>query len=151
MMTGLGPLLASLVAVDIAALMRRLKKNAILYGFALLFLLTAYVLAIAALAVHLGQSWGLPLALLVAAGGALVLALVMLFWIMAQNQAEARRRREAAAVNSNKALMVTAAVSALPLVLKSKPVLLASIAAGLGFAATRAMGGRRDHLQDPPQ
>lgn len=140
MMTGLGPLLASLAAMDIAAFMRKLKRNAILYAFALVFLLTAYVLVVAALAVYLGQMWGLPVALLAVAGGALVLGLFMFLWVALANRVEERRKREAAAANSSKALMVTAALSALPILIKSRPLLLASVAAGLGFLVMRNTG-----------
>jgi ABC-type Na+ efflux pump permease subunit len=133
MMTGLGPILASFAAMDIAAFRRKMKRNVFLYAFAILFLLTAYVLAVAALAIHLGQMWGLPVALLSVAGGALVLGLFMFLWVAMANRAEERRKREAAAANSSKALMVTAALSALPMLVKSRPLMLASVAAGLGF------------------
>lgn len=151
MMAGLGPLLASLVAMDVAAFTRRLKRNAILYAFMLVFLLTAYALAVAALAVYLGQMWGLPMALLAVAGGALVLALVVLLWVTMENRAEERRKREAAAANSNKALMVTAAISALPLVMKSRPLLLVAVAAGVGFLLTRNMGAVSRDTDDPAE
>ena len=140
MMTGLGPLLASLAAMDIAAFMRKLKRNAILYAFALVFLLTAYALAVAALAAYIGQIWGLPVALLAVAGGALVLGLIMFLWVALANRAEERRKREAAAANSSKALMVTAALSALPILVKSRPLLLVSVAAGLGFLIMKGTG-----------
>lgn len=140
MMTGLGPLLASLAAVDIAAFTRKLKRNAILYAFALVFLLTAYVMVVAALAVYLGQMWGLPIALLALAGGAMVLGLFMFLWVALANRAEERRKREAAASNSSKALMMTAALSVLPMLVKSRPLLLASVAAGIGFLVMKNTG-----------
>lgn len=140
MMTGLGPLLASFAAMDIAAFSRKLKRNAILYAFALVFLLTAYALAVTALAVHLGQMWGLPIALLAVAGGALVLGLFMFAWVAMANRAEEKRKRQAAAANSSKALMVTAALTALPAIIKSRPLLLASVAAGMGFLVMKNMG-----------
>ncbi|WP_152601197.1 hypothetical protein [Rhizobium sp. YS-1r] len=151
MMAGLGPLLASLVAMDVAAFARRLKRNAILYAFMLVFLLTAYVLAVAALAVYLGQMWGLPMALLAVAGGALVLAFIVLLWVMMENRAEEKRKREAAAASSNKALMVTAAISALPLVMKSRPLLLVGVAAGLGFLLTRNLGAASRDTNEPAE
>jgi hypothetical protein len=140
MMTGLGPLLASLAALDIASLTARLKRNAVLYGFALIFLFTAYVLLVAALAVYLGQTWGMPVALVVVAGGALLLGLIMFLWVALANRAEQRRKRVAAAAGGNKALMMTAALSALPVLVKSRPLLLASVAAGLGFLVMRSTG-----------
>ena len=151
MMTGLGPLLASLAAIDIAAVMSRVRRNGIVYGFALLFLLTAYALVVAALAVYLGGLWGMPMALLVVAGGALVLALIMYFWVATANRAEARRKREAAAANSSKALMATAALSALPLIVKSRPLLFVSVAAGRGFLLTRQMAPAKRHPDEPAE
>ncbi|MGK9053948.1 hypothetical protein [Neorhizobium petrolearium] len=152
MMAGLGPLLASLAAMDVAAFTRRLKRNVILYALALIFLLTAYALGVAALAIQLGSLWGMPIALLVVAGGALVLALIMYLWVVMENRAEARRKREAAASSSSKALMVTAAISALPVIMKSRPLLLASAAAGLGFLLTRNMGSNeRGHAREPAE
>lgn len=150
MMAGIGPVLASLAAMDIAAFSRKLKRNAILYAFALIFILTAYVLGVAALAVHLGQMWGLPIALLVVAGGALVLGIFMILWVVLANKAEERRRRQAAAANSSKALMVTAALSALPMIVKSRPLLLASAAAGLGFLLMRGSGASSSY-NDPAE
>ncbi|MDR6817210.1 ABC-type Na+ efflux pump permease subunit [Neorhizobium sp. 2083] len=151
MMTGLGPLLASLAAMDIAALMGRLKRNAILYAFALLFVLTAYGLAVAALAVYLAGIWGAPLALLAVAGGSLVLALIMYLCVVIANRAEQRRKREAAASNSSKALMMTAALTALPLLAKSRPLLLVAIVGGLGFLATKTMGASSRRYSEPAE
>lgn len=151
-MTGLGPLLASLLAADVTAFKRRLQRNAILYVFALLFLLTAYALGVAALAVQLGSLWGMPIGLLIVAGGALVLALIMYLWVVMENRAEARRKREAAAANSSKALMVTAAISALPLVAKSRPLLLVLAVAGLGFLVSRsATSADRGQAEEPAE
>lgn len=148
MLTGLGPVLASFAAVDIATFTRKLKRNALLYSVALLFLLTAYVLAVAALAIYLGQTLGLPIALLSVAGGAFFLALILMIWASAANRAEERRKREAASANSSKALMMTAALSALPAVIKSKPLLMLSAAGGLGFLMMKTMGTKRRY-EDP--
>lgn len=151
MMTGLGPLLASLAAMDIAAFTRKLKRNAILYAFVLLFLLTAYGLAVAALAVYLAGIWGAPVALLAATGGALFLALIMYLCVVVANASEQRRKREAAASNSSKALMMTAALTALPLLVKSRPLLLVAVVGGLGFLATKAMGASNRRYSEPAE
>lgn len=143
MLTALGPLLASFIATDVAAMKRKLRRNAILYGVAFILFLTTYVLLVAALAVHLGTLWGMPVALLVVAGGALLLGLVLMACVAIANSAQERRRREAAAANSNKALAITAAVSALPLLLKSKPLLLMAAAGGLGFLAMKGTGSKQ--------
>jgi hypothetical protein len=142
MMTALGPLLASFIATDVAAMKRRFRRNAILYGIALVLFLTTYVLLVAALAVYLGTLWGTLAALLVMAGGALLLALIMLGCVAIANSAEEKRRRQAAAANSNRALAMTAAVSALPILMKSKPLLLLAVAGGLGFLAIKGTGSK---------
>jgi Ca2+/Na+ antiporter len=147
MMAGLGPLLASLAAMDVAAFTRRLKRNAILYAMVLLFLLTAYGLLVAALAVYLASIWGAPMALLAVAGGALVLALAVYLWVVIANGAEQRRKREAAASNSSKA----AALTALPLLVKSRPLLLAAVVGGLGFLATKTMGASGRPYSEPAE
>ncbi|MNL85166.1 hypothetical protein D3C87_2133860 [compost metagenome] len=62
------------------------------------------------------------------------------------NAAEERRKRREAAANSQRALAMTAAVSALPFLMKSKPLMLLAVAGGLGFLATKGGGSR----QGPP-
>jgi nitrate reductase NapE component len=151
MMAGLGPLLASLAAMDVAAFTRRLKRNAVLYALVLLFLLTAYGLLVAALAVYLAGIWGPPMALLAVAGGALVLAFVVYLCAVIANGAEQRRKREAAASNSSKALMMTAALTALPLLIKSRPLLLVAVVGGLGFLATKTMGASNRRYSEPAE
>lgn len=142
MLTALGPLLASFIATDVAAMKRKFRRNAILYGIALVLFLTTYVLLVTALAVYLGTLWGTLAALLVAAGGAFLLGLIILACVAIANSAEEKRRREAAAANSNKALAVTAAVSALPILMRSKPLLLLAAVGGLGFLALRGTGSK---------
>ncbi|MND67012.1 hypothetical protein D3C80_584170 [compost metagenome] len=146
MLTALGPLVASFIAMDVAAMKRKIRRNAILYGIAAAFLWTAYGLLVAALAIHLGERWGLPIAMLVIAGGMIVMALFIIAIVMMLNAAEERRKRREAAANSQRALAMTAAVSALPLLMKSKPLMLLAVAGGLGFLATKGGGSR----QGPP-
>ncbi|WP_051903758.1 hypothetical protein [Neorhizobium vignae] len=151
MMAGLGPLLASLAAMDVAAFTRRLRRNAILYALVLLFVLTAYGLLVAALAVYLAGIWGTSMALLAVAGGALVLAFAVYLGVVIANGAEQRRKRDAAASNSSKALMMTAALTALPLLVKSRPLLLAAVVGGLGFLAVRTMGTSNRRYSEPAE
>lgn len=155
MMAGLGPLLASLAAVDLAAFTQRLKRNAVFYAFALVFLLTGYVAAVAAMAVFLASVWGPAMALVAIASGAFLLAIVMFTIVLILNSSEQRRKREAAAASGSRALMATAAITALPLLLKSRPLLVASILGGLGFLALRNKDGigstMSRHDRDSPQ
>jgi uncharacterized membrane protein len=147
MMTTIGPLLASFIATDVAALKRKIRRNAILYGIAAAFLWTAYGLLVAALAIYLGERWGLVIGMLVIAGGMIVMALVILAIVMILNAAEERRKKQEAVANSQRALAMTAAVSALPLLMKSKPLMLLAAAGGLGFLMLKGGKGPR---QGPP-
>jgi ABC-type Na+ efflux pump permease subunit len=144
MLGALGPLLASFLAVDVSSMKRRLRRNAILYGIASAFFLTAYVLLVTALALYLGERWGLPIALLAVAGGMIVLALIMIGAAAIANSIEEKRRREAAQAASSQAMMVTAALSVVPAVIKSKPLMAVSIAAGLGFLLMKGVGRSSD-------
>jgi heme/copper-type cytochrome/quinol oxidase subunit 2 len=136
-MGGLGSILASLAAGNAAAFAHRMKRNAVLYAVILLFVLTAYVLAVASLAIYLGQMWGMPIGLLVVAAGALVLAVFIYLCVMLADRAAERRRREAAAADTQKAMMVTAALTAVPSIIKSKPLMAVAVAAGVAFLATK--------------
>ena len=137
MLGALGPILASFAAVDIAGFVRKARRNAILFGLAAVFLLTAYALGLTALAIYLGEYWGLPLGLLAVAGGALVLALILYICAAIANAVEEKRKRELAAANSRRALMVSAAATALPSVAKSRTLAILAVAGGLGFAAVK--------------
>ncbi len=153
MLGALGPILASVAAVDIGSFVKKLKRNAMLYGIAMVFLLTAYTLGLAALAVYLGERWGLPIGLLAVAGGALVLALILIISAAMVNSAEEKRKRELAAANSRRALMVTAAASALPVITKSRSIAVLAVVGGLGFAAMKLLppswlGMRRTNDRD---
>ncbi len=150
MLTALGPLIASFIATDVTAMKRKIKRNAILYGIAAAFLWTAYGLLVAALAIHLGERWGLPVAMLVIAGGMIAMALFIIACVMMANAADERRKKRIAAANSQKALAMTAAVSALPLLMKSKPLLLLAVAGGLGFLATKGGSGLGPKQGPPP-
>jgi hypothetical protein len=157
MFAGLGPLLASLAAMDAAAIAQRLRRNAILYALILLFSLTAYGTMVAAAALWIAQRLGAIEALLVVAGGALFLALVVFMIAKVMARAEEKRKRQAAATSGSRALMMTAAVSALPVLIRSKPLALLAVAGGLGFLAMKSMdllgpAPRRpgDRLRDQP-
>lgn len=137
MLAGLAPLLASLAAMDANAFIQRARRNAILYAFMLLFVLTAYGTLVAATAIAIAQRMGAIGALLTVAGGALFLALVMFLIARGMSRAEEKRKREAAASSGSRALMVTAAISALPVLIKSRPIALLALAGGLGFLAMK--------------
>jgi hypothetical protein len=135
-MGALAPLLASLLTSDVRGFAQRTKRNVILYAIAALFALTAYGTGIAALAVYLARKIGPVTALASVAGGSLLIV------VSIKNKADEKRRREAAA--GSRAMMLTAAVSALPLLVKSKPLMAAAISGGVGLIALKLLGGGND-------
>lgn len=141
MLGGLAPVLASLLAVDMGAFTRRMRRNAVLYAIAGLFLLTAYVAGVAALAVYMATMMHPAAAVGIVALAAFVVAMIFLAVISICNRAEEKRRRKAAAANSGKAMMLTAAMSALPLVIRSKPLAAVAVAGGLAVVLGRVLGG----------
>ncbi|MFN7103272.1 MAG: hypothetical protein ACK4N1_11720 [Pseudorhizobium sp.] len=151
MLTRLAPLMASFASVDVGLFINRLRRNLVIYALVLLFSLTAYFALVAAGAVVLAEELGAAGALLAVAGGAVFLALVLLLAARLGARAEEKRRRETAASSGSKALLATAAVSFLPIVLKSRPLAVLAVAGGLGFLAMRNMDGIAAVLQQRPR
>lgn len=140
-MGGLAPILASLLAVDIGAFTKRMRRNAVLYAIAGFFMLTAYVAGVTALGIYLATMMHPAAAAAVVAFAAFIVALIFFLAIMLSNRAEQKRRRQAAAANSGKAMMLTAAMSALPMVIRSKPLAAVAIAGGLAMVLGKTLGG----------
>ncbi len=140
MLTKLVPLLASLAAVDASAFINRLRRNVIIYALVLLFALTTYGTLVAAATVMIARSLGVVGALLAVAGSAAFLALFLYLVMRGVTRADERRKREAVATSGSKALMVTAALSALPVLVRSRPLVLIAVAGGLGYLAMRSLG-----------
>lgn len=140
MLTKLVPLLASLAAVDASAFINRLRRNVIIYALVLLFALTTYGTLVAAATVMIARSLGVVGALLAVAGSAAFLALFLYLVMRGVTRADERRKREAVATSGSKALMVTAALSAVPVLVRSRPLVLIAVAGGLGYLAMRSLG-----------
>lgn len=138
-MGGLAPLLATLLATDVRGFAQRTKRNVTLYAIVGLFVLTAYGTGVAALAVYLARKIGPVSALGTVAGASLLVALVIVLFISIKNNADEKRRREAA--SGSRAMMLTAAVTALPLLIKSRPLMAAAISGGVGLIALKLLGG----------
>ncbi|WP_377296745.1 hypothetical protein [Rhizobium sp. SGZ-381] len=146
-MGGLAPLIASLVSMDMRSTVHRLRRNTVLYAIAALFVLTAYGAGVAAFAVYLATMMSIAAALGIVALLALAVALLVFSIVLLKNRADERRRREQAA--GNRALMITAAVSALPILLKSRPLAAAAVVSGLALLVTRFMGAGSDNEAEP--
>ena len=117
--------------------LQRSKRNAIFAGIAGLLLLTAYVLAVAALSVSLAQRYGTVPALLGLAGGVATLALVLIADLLYLNNRDARlrrRRREQMRARTQFAAIAAGSAARNP---------LATAALGVALALFLRPGGRK--------
>jgi small neutral amino acid transporter SnatA (MarC family) len=116
----LAPLLASVAGIELEGLTTEIKRRLLLAAILAACGTIAAVFLLVALYVVLADLWGLALAALAIAGGAVLIALVA--YLVGQigsreyrkREAENRRRREA------NALVTTAALGALPALLRSR-------------------------------
>lgn len=138
----LGPL-AALLGIEVEVLLQRLRRNALIYGLLALFLAIAAVFLLVAAQVALSLWIGPLLAALVLAGIALLAALVV--WLVARAAERRRQRREAELrrASDTTALATTAALTALPMLLRNPAMRLAAIPVGaaLGYFVLRRRRG----------
>jgi small neutral amino acid transporter SnatA (MarC family) len=128
-------LAASVLGVEVDELLERAKNNAMAWAAVALFALIGVAFLLVALNAWLTQIWGPVLAPLAIAGGAVLIA--MAIWAaLAISDSIAKRR---AAVRRNAAertaLVTTAALTALPLLLKSDLMKKIGIPIGGALAA----------------
>ena len=122
---------------------RRAQLRAALAGGALLFGLIALGFALLAATVALAEELGLLNALLVMAGGAFVIAIILI--VVMKAQARRDRRMAAARAEMDSRLLKAAAVSMVPGMAPSRPVLgLGLLALGALMVLGRRGGGRDD-------
>ncbi|MBD9373308.1 hypothetical protein IB238_11830 [Rhizobium sp. ARZ01] len=119
----------------------RSKRNAIFVGIAGLLLLTAYVLAVTALCVTLGNSYGTVPALLGLAGSVATVALVLIAILVYLNKREAElRRRRRQQMRARRELAALAAGTA-----ARQPLATAALGLALAlFLRPRTRRRRRD-------
>jgi uncharacterized membrane protein len=129
------PILSLLVGTSVQRTVERTKRNSIFVAVALLFVLTAYALAVTAGAIWLAGIYGPIGASLFLAACALLIAIVVFVIMTIMNHQEARRARE------RRAALESLATVGLGLV-RSQPLLTAGIVAAL--VAANLVGSRRD-------
>lgn len=122
--------IARLATTDYGAVARRTARGAVIYAVVALLIATAYVAALAALAIWLAGRFGWPMALGAIAGGALVLAVILLGGLALRNRSE---RRNEAARAEGKHLALAAALLLLPGLLPRRALATLGLA-GLGLA-----------------
>ncbi|MEO6395538.1 MAG: hypothetical protein ABIO40_06470 [Devosia sp.] len=111
--------LASLLGIETEALMARLRRQAIVWTVVGIFLVVAVCFFLAAATAALSLQFGPVVAPLMLGGAALVIAL-LIYLVFELRASHARRvREEKRDSNERTALLTTAAISAVPLLLKS--------------------------------
>lgn len=140
--------LASILGVEVDELIGGLKKNAIAWSAVALFALIGIAFLLVALHAGLvgwlGPIWA-PLAI---AGGALVVALAIFIVLRIADTIAERRSAERRHAAEKTALVTTAAISALPLLLKSDLMKKVGIPVGGALAAAYLLtlpGERTSH------
>lgn len=140
--------LASILGIEVEDLLERFKQNAIAWSAIAFFALVGIVFLLVALYTGmvgwLGPIWG-PLAI---AGGAIVIALAIYIGVrVAANvvaQREAQRRHSA----EKTALITTAAITAVPMLLKSPLMRTIGIPVGGALAALYLLSKPGGHPKD---
>lgn len=145
MLAVLAPL-ASLLGIEVEALKESFRRRAVLYSAVGLFLAIGGMFLLVALNSGLTLSFGPVIAPLMIAGGALLIALVIYLVSMVTNTIRGRREAERKRSAETRALVTTAAISAIPLLFRSGLMKKVGIPLGGALAAafllTRNNGDR---------
>ena len=129
------PILSMLLGTSLNRTVARTKRNGIFIGLAVLFLLTAYALAVTAGAIWLAGIYGAVGAALFLAACALLLGIIVLVVMSIINVQEARRARE------RRVAMESLATVGLGLI-RAQPLLTAGVLAAI--VAANLVGSKRD-------
>lgn len=144
--------IASLLGIEVEELMERLKSGAVAYGAVAAFALIAVAFLLVALNAWLTLAWGPIVAPLLIAAGALLLALAA-YALKAMADAAAHRRALERQRSAEKtALVTTAAVTALPLLMKSDLMRRVGIPLGGALAAAYLLSKPTgSHREEEPE
>ena len=129
------PILSLLVGTSVKHTVARTKRNGIFVAVAVLFLLTAYALAVTAGAIWLAGIYGAVGAALFLAACALLIGIIVLVVMSIINVQEARRTRE------RRAALESLATVGLGLI-RAQPLLTAGVLAAI--VAANLVGSKRD-------
>lgn len=136
---------AQIASWNAGRLASRTKRNAVLYGLAIVFGLTAYGAAVAAGGLWLAERLDpiAALGILVLVSGALAVAI----WAITGAVSSYERRHEAK-VRRQSMNAITAALAVGPVLGNTKPLLLALAGAGLAYLAFSDRSGDAEEEQD---
>ena len=138
MLSRLGPLVASTAFGSVAPALRRARRNAVLYGLCALFSLTAYVAAVIGLGIWIAEAYGALEAALSVAAAMVSLAVIVLLVVMIANRVDRRRH---AARDRSRAMTASLALSLLPVLVRSRPLMMTAAAGGLALVVLNMLSG----------
>ncbi len=140
-------LAASVLGIEIDELLDQFKRNAMAWSAVALFALIGAAFMLVALNAWLTAMWGPIVAPLVIGGGGLLIAIGIWISIVILDGIARRRAAERRNATEKTALVTTAALTALPLVLKSDIMKKVGIPVGGALAAAYLLSrpdGRHD-------
>ena len=138
--------LASLLGIELEALTERLQRHALVWAIVSAFAVVAAIFLLVAANSALTLAVGPVVAPLIMAGTALFIALVVYLAWHVIDSAEVRREVERKRSSETTALVTTAALAALPMLLKSSLLKRVGIPAGGALAAAYLLSRRtRNH------
>ncbi|PTW62938.1 hypothetical protein C8N35_101987 [Breoghania corrubedonensis] len=141
MFSRLGPLIASTLFSDVAPALRRARRNTVLYGLCAVFALTGYGALVIALGIWIGEAYGALEAAFTIAVAMIALAVLVLLVVMIANRIDRRRH---AARDRSRTMTATLALSLLPVVVRSRPLMATAVAGGLAFVILSMLSGGDD-------
>jgi hypothetical protein len=127
--------LASLLGIEVEDLIARAKRNAIAWTAVAAFALLGVIFILVAIANASILAWGPVWGPLAVAAGAIVIALIIWASIAAMTGQDRRRAIDKKHANEKTALVTTAALTALPIVLQSPVMRKVGIPVGGALAA----------------
>ena len=127
--------LASLLGIEASDIKDRLQRQAILFSVIGAFGLIAVIFVLVAINSALTAEFGPVVAPLIIAGASLMIAIVVLLIMQLQNSAAERRKAEKRHDAEIASLATTAAISALPLILRSPLLKQVAVPAAAALAA----------------
>lgn len=139
--------LAALLGIEVEAVTDHVKKLAIVNAVIAILGLIALVFFLVAAHLALSELWSPIIAALVIAGAALVLALAVYLGTRIGEGARKRRAAERRRANETSAFVTTAALTALPMVMKSPALRVIGIPAA-AIAAFLLLGRKSDDKPD---
>lgn len=137
--------LASLLGIEVEALKERFQRQALLYSAVVLFLAISGIFLLVAIHSALTISFGPVIAPLMIAGAALLIAFAIYLVSLAVNTVKGHREADRKRSAETTALVTTAAISALPILLKSGLMKKVGIPVGGALAAAFLLARNNGH------